>query len=87
MPVCILSTYEPIGCFSRNLYQHSAIGGHLAILHNFQVIMDMADIKVCKVAVTLASSNAVLARCLLTELQRICDLHLSTFNNLLNSNL
>jgi hypothetical protein len=41
MPVCILSTYEPVGCFSQNSYQHSAAGGYLAILYNLQVINDV----------------------------------------------
>jgi hypothetical protein len=40
MPVCILSTYEPVGCFSQK-YQHSAAGGHLATLYNLQVINDV----------------------------------------------
>jgi hypothetical protein len=51
------------------------------------LMMFMANIQVCEMAVTLAPCNSVLARCPLTELPRICDLHLSKFNNLLNSNL
>jgi hypothetical protein len=82
MPVYILPIYEPDGCFSQNSYQHSAAGGYLAILYNLQVIND-----VCEVAVTLAPCNSVLARSPLTEFQRICDLHLSRFNDILNSNL
>lgn len=50
------------------------------------LMMFVADIQVCEVAVTLAPYNSVLASCPLTELNRICDLHLSKFNNLLNSN-
>jgi len=41
MPVFILSTYKPGGCFSHNSYQDSAAGGHLAILYNLQVINDV----------------------------------------------
>jgi hypothetical protein len=86
MPVCILSTYEPVGCISQNSYQHSTAGGLLAIIYK-SLIMFVADIQVCEVAVTLAPCNSVLARSPLTELQRICDLYLSKFNDLLNSNL
>jgi len=75
MPVCILSTYKPVGCFSQNFFNILLLEAILPYFVIYKSLMTfVADIQVCEVAVTLAPCNSFLARWPLTERNSICDI-------------